>query len=329
MKIGKHLLAGLLITVFVLPVAAQDKQYDVKLQVYSQEGKAEPGAKQKRENPRREHQTGMDCEQVRGQCPETGGKAECCEKAAACPMMGKDHKMQGGKPCGEMQDCGQCDKMQGDKMQGGGQCGEMQGCPMNMKGRQEMRSMRQQGNGMPLMNSVQYREFRRRQLADFYGNRFYLGTNALALVVGMPNINAEWRRDERFGVRLSVGGSLWTWDGGGTTIGGFWFNPELRWYLGAGKGWYAGPMAKVGYIGADGERRTSIAVGATLGYMQRVSRKFAVDYNIGVGFSAVGDHNSYYYHDYGYVTPTTDWNMRFAPLKAGISLVWQTCSKSY
>lgn len=326
MKIGKLLFAGLLTVAFALPSAAQDKQYDVKLHVYSQEEqKAEAANRQKKENR-----------------PETVKKTGQSKEAAEA-----QGKMQHGKPAGKMQDCDQCDKMDGGKcemgegqcgMMGGGkcemmaegQCDKMQGRPMMGQGRQGMGPM-QQGGGMQFGNSVQYREFRRRQLADFEGKRFYLGTNALALVVGMPNINAEWRRDERMGVRLSVGGSFWSWSGEDMSVGGLWFNPEVRWYLGETKGWYAGPMAKVGYFGAYGEHRTSIAVGATLGYMQRVSRKFAVDYNVGVGFSAVGHDRSdeYYLNGVYYPDGGTEWTTRFAPLKIGISLVWQTCSKSY
>lgn len=197
---------------------------------------------------------------------------------------------------------------------------------------------------VPYMNSVQYREWRRKQWTDFEGDRFYLGTNALALVTLAPNVNMEWRRNEKFGLRLSVGGFYCPWiknDKKKNGAGGFWITPEARWYLGKDKAWYAGAMAQFGYLGncyketeyliggaGDSYERNidehymAVSVGATLGYMQRVSKKFSVDYNVGVGVSGVGHYDGYY------SDATTSWRAAFSPVKVGISFIWQTCSKA-
>lgn len=251
------------------------------------------------------------------QCPEGG----CCgkeDKKCDKPCCDKPCGKQGEKPC--CADKGACQ-------------GQMPCCPMQMQGCPRggqpygMCAMGQQGHGMRFMGKAQYREMRRKQLAGFYGDRFYLGTNLMALAVGMPNISAEWRRDESFGVRLSVGGSYMSWYDDDEAIGGFWINPEARWYLGGCKSWYAGPMARFGYIANNSnDHRLSISVGGTFGYMQRVSKKFAVDYNVGVGFSAIGDYDGYYYSPEG---ATTEWRAAFTPLKVGISFVWLTCNKPY
>ena len=411
MKIGKYILAGLLMAAVILPASAQDKQYDVKLTVYPKEEQAKvkenKKAKKEREKTLRDEyrdykkaeraelreersmerigpadptpikaaQSGTPYTSVRpvessvsyvadGQKDPTEATVVVYEKEPARieSVYAEDPKqpvrpLESYDPvtptcdkgeclgeCGEGECCGkECDKpCCGDKpccekpCAGKPVCGPGPACQMTPC-------------GMPIFGcNAQYRDFKkmmRNVPCNFCGDAFYLGTNALAYLVLAPNMSMEWRRDEKRGLRLSLGGMYWPWtgndNGNDENTYGFWVTPEYRFYLGQKKAWYAGPMAQFGYLGRCydqytyygggssriSERYMAISAGGSFGYMQKVKRNFAIDYNVSVGVSAVGHYDEANIDYYGNSGAETKWNAAFTPTNIGISLVWQTCSK--
>lgn len=265
-----------------------------------------------------------------------------CEKACAegCACCGEKCGKACDKPCCEKK----CEKGCAEKTceKGGNACPE--GKPMACK-----MGMGHHGHHGPMPvfhNNAQYRDYRKMlkkaciaESIKGESDRFYVGTNALADLMLAPNAQFEWRRDEKMGLRLTVGGFYMPWlsnDCDSNGAGGFWVTPEIRWYLGAKKAWYAGAMAQFGYLcnsyedatysmyAYPAETRTvkekamAISAGGTFGYMQRINRSFGIDYNVGVGISAIGYDNGY---------DSTKWNAAFSFTQVGISLLWQVCGK--
>ncbi len=398
MKIGKYILAGLLMAAVILPASAQDKQYDVKLTVYPKEEQAKvkenkKAQKEKEQTLRDEYREYKKAEReakaierigpadpvkiepaqsgkpyvstrpVEADAPAVGeGKdpaaadavvypydpvkiepayaskpkqpvrpvesydpvaAPCCDKGECCGKCDKGECVgECGKPC-----CGDkaCDKPCGKEGRGKPAFGHGPTCAMTPC-------------GMPVFGcNAQYRDFKRmmNKPCEFYGSAFYVGTNALAYLLLAPNVSIEARRDERVGFRLSLGGFYWPWtdnDNNENTFG-FWVTPEMRFYLGQKKAWYAGPMVQFSYLGRtydsynyNGDSRANehymaVSAGGSFGYMQRIKRNFAIDYNVSAGVSAVGHYDGYY------SGATTDWKPGFSLTNIGVSLVWQTCNK--
>lgn len=280
--------------------------------------------------------------------PVVAPAAPECEKKCDKPCE-KDCKACCGDNCKAC--CGEnCKACCGEKMCAKAQECDMRPCPMEGKPMGKMCAMYPPAFAAPLFYSnAQYRDYKRMLRAQavqntvrgFEGDRFYVGTNALADLVLAPNFQFEWRRDEKMGVRLTVGGFYWPWlgDNKGDSSnggGGFWITPEIRWYLGAKRAWYAGAMAQLGYACNSyedytmysyypastetiEEKNLMISAGGTFGYMQRINRNFGIDYNVGVGFSAIGQKST---HSQG-----TGWYGAFSFTQVGVSLVWGVCNK--
>lgn len=403
MKIGKYILAALLMAAVVVPVSAQDKEYDVKLTVYPKKEVAKEIKNEKqrkgrtlrddyresRKSKRGEHRNEAAIRRTAGvehpsiepaQAGRPYGPARpevvtdaCCDEGReglsqaqevvrergpvriepthvarpAAPVRpqesyepvagkckdacgkecgaGKKCDGQGGKPCCGEQEC----------------CGQMDGCGSGMRHGQAPAFRGAAMSGlMPVFGSnAQYRDFKRMMrtdCVDFVGDRFYLGTNVLAYLILAPNVSMEWRRDEKCGLRLELGGFFGPsfFDDGDTNhFGGFWVTPEYRFYLGERRSWYAGPMAQFGYIGRNfsdnyynnssntGSRHEylmAISAGGSFGYMHRLRPNFALDYNLKVGVSALGYNDGY---------SSTSWKPAVSATNIGISLVWKACSK--
>ncbi len=401
MKIGKYILAGLLMAAVILPASAQDKQYDVKLTVYPKEDQAKvkeskKAQKEREKNLRDEYREYKKAEReaksieraappaepvkieaaqsgkpyvstrpVEGEAPAVGeGKNPADANAVVYPY--EPVKIESAYPekpkqpvrpmesydpvaapaCDKGECCGKCEKGECTGECGKPCCGD-KACDKPGKGHGKPAmgpTCQMTPCGMPIFGcNAQYRDFKKMMRAnmppcEFYGSAFYVGTNALAYLILAPNANIEWRRDEKLGLRLSVGGFYWPWtdnDNNENTYG-FWVTPEVRFYLGKKKAWYAGPMVQYSYLGRCydsyyyygggspdrvNEHYMAISAGGTFGYMQKIKRNFAIDYNIGMGVSAVGHYDGYY------AGATTDWKPGFSLTNIGISLVWQTCKK--
>ncbi len=354
MKIWKYTLAALLMSAVVLPLSAQDKQYDVKLTVYPKESQVDQKTRKKEEkrrekNFRDEYRDERKVEKSARQAERLNfepvgiervqsdtsvvpvSPKESCDPAA-CPSCGKPECGGCGKDCGKW-----CDKPC---------CAEKRCDAPHYAGYGQMPC------GMPIFGcNAQYRDFKKmmhgRAVEDFYGSAFYVGTNLLADVLLAPNVSLEFRRDERIAFRLNMGGFYWPWVGDSDNnydnsgIGGFWVTPEVRWYIGENRSWYAGVMAQYAwaqkverneYCLADSgypdpcftdtykERRMAVSLGGSFGYMQRIKSNFAIDYNLSAGVSAVayGDN----------IAPAgLDWKCAFSVTNIGVSLVWKACSK--
>jgi hypothetical protein len=398
MKIGKLCLVALFIVAVILPSAAQDRQYDVKLTVYQKEDvQAQKQEKQKKEKPAKElkqkapkaektvaaepAKTENAREVQLGVSPTSGAIAKvtyveegvdkahpkgvelrgdptkietqtacdkpcevadktCPDKSKACCGEKKCDKCAAGKPCEKGKAC--CGEKKCDKCAAGESCEK--GKPTC-----KMPKMAPCAAAPVFYNSAQYRDYKRmlvtKAVNKIEGSRYYIGTNALADLVLAPNVQAEWRKDEKLGVRLTVGGFYNPCLNGENGAGGWWITPEVRWYLGAKKAWYAGAMMQVYQacntpgkdevivnandgstttIPAVKDKTTAISMGGTFGYMQRIKPNFGIDYNVGVGVSAIGHPKA--------GNPTinkTSWRAAFSFTQVGVSLVWGVgCKKS-
>ena len=125
---------------------------------------------------------------------------------------------------------------------------------------------------------------------------FAVRTNVLYDAMLLPTLGVEWRVSSDWGVKLD--GSFAHWSGGEGKVQKVWLlNPEVRRYLLRNKRFY------VGVSGSDGEyniykyplgglfsKNTGYqgslwSAGLTVGYQLYLSRRFSVDFNLGLGYT--------------------------------------------
>ena len=163
--------------------------------------------------------------------------------------------------------------------------------------------------------------------------RFAVRTNLLYDAFLLPTLGIEWRVNRNVGIKLD--GSLSWWSGADGKVQKMWLlNPEVRWYMGGAKRFYAGLSANYGeynlykymlggFLSDDaGYQGRLWSAGLTAGYQLFLSRRFSIDINIGLGYTR-SDYDSFTLTDgvrvYKHRDKTKDF---WGPTQAGISLVW-------
>lgn len=177
--------------------------------------------------------------------------------------------------------------------------------------------------------------------------RFAVRTNALYDAVLLPTVGVEWRVNRDWSVKLD--GSLSRWGGKHGKVQKIWLlNPEVRWYLLRDKRFYVGVSGNYGeynlykyalgglFSKDTGYQGSLWSAGAVVGYQLRLSRRFSVDFNLGLGYTRSeydsftldkteiripGNNFPEIRHDRVYKERDKTRNC-WGPTQAGISLVW-------
>lgn len=164
---------------------------------------------------------------------------------------------------------------------------------------------------------------------------FALRTNLLYDAFLLPAIGLEWRVNSSMGIKLD--GSFSRWGGKQGKVQKAWLlNPEIRWYIGSRKRFYAGASGNYGEyniykypIGNLLSKDTGYQghiwnAGLTVGYQLLLSRSISLDFNLGLGYLC-SDYDSFdltngrrIYQERSKTKKT------WGPTQAGISFVWTT-----
>lgn len=162
---------------------------------------------------------------------------------------------------------------------------------------------------------------------------FALRTNLLYDAFLLPTLGVEWRVNRNWGIKLD--GSLSWWGSSSDKVQKVWLlNPEVRWYLLRNKRLYVGASGSYGeyniykhplgrlFSKDTGYQGTLWSAGVTVGYQLCLSRKFSVDFNLGLGYTR-SKYDSFGMTDGVRVSKERDKTKNFfGPTQAGISLVW-------
>jgi len=132
-------------------------------------------------------------------------------------------------------------------------------------------------------------------------NSFLLRANLIQWVTLTPDLGVEYRYKETYAVLLSgsTTAGLVTF-GSGLRWGMTKYNPEVRYYIGAAKQWYAGVGYQRGtvnfYNPANniGRQADFFAAGLTGGYMLPLGERWSLDFNIGLGYAWFDNYQRYY-----------------------------------
>lgn len=163
---------------------------------------------------------------------------------------------------------------------------------------------------------------------------FAVRTNVLYDALLLPTLGVEWRINRNVGVKLD--GSLSWWSGSEGKVQKVWLlNPEVRWYLLRDKRFYAGVAGDYGQyniykyvlgriVSKDtGYQGTMWSAGVTVGYQLPLSRRFAVDFNLGLGYTKL-HYDTFNMIEGVRVNKDRDQSRNFwGPTQAGISLIWK------
>jgi Periplasmic protein TonB, links inner and outer membranes len=158
-------------------------------------------------------------------------------------------------------------------------------------------------------------------------------TNLLYDAFLLPTLGIEWRINRNVGIKLD--GSLAWWGGNTGKVQKMWFvSPEVRWYLTQKKQLYVGVGGNYGeyntygyllgklYSDNTGYQGTLWGAGLTVGYQLPLSRSFALDFNLGLGYT------SFEYDSFNITNETRVYKDKnkskdfWGPTQAGISLIW-------
>lgn len=124
---------------------------------------------------------------------------------------------------------------------------------------------------------------------------FAVRTNLLYDALLLPTLGVEWRVSSDWGVKLD--GSFAHWSGDGDKVQKIWLlNPEVRRYLLRNKRFYVGLSGGYGeyniykyplgglFSKDTGYQGSLWSAGLTVGYQLYLSRRFSVDFNLGLGY---------------------------------------------
>lgn len=164
---------------------------------------------------------------------------------------------------------------------------------------------------------------------------FALRTSFLFDILLIPTVGAEWRMNSDYGLKLDAGFSAWG-SNTGSSVQKVWFmRPEVRRYMTKKRNLYVGASTNVGnyniYKGMLGSIFSDdtgydgkfFNVGLCAGYQWHLSRKIALDFNLGMGY------NRFEYDSFNLIDRTRIYkekdkvNEFFGPTQICISLVWK------
>lgn len=162
---------------------------------------------------------------------------------------------------------------------------------------------------------------------------FAVRTNLLYDAFLLPTLGIEWRVSDRWGVK--VDGSRSWWGNKTDKVQKVWIiSPEVRYYMGDVRRWYAGVAGNFGeyniykgmlgnLISKDtGYQGSFWNAGISGGYQLPLSKAFMVDFNLGLGYSRFS-YDSFEMVDRVRVYKDKNRTRNFfGPTQIGVNLIW-------
>lgn len=141
-----------------------------------------------------------------------------------------------------------------------------------------------------------------------------------------PGLGVEWRIDRTWSVAVGGAWTSWSWDDKNRRYALWEISPEVRHYIGKEKNGYVGAMFKAGEfnykLSATGKQGDLLGGGITGGYLLRLNRSLAMDFNLGIG-CIHADYEKYTVIDGVRVRQGKETKNYWGVNHAGITLVWQ------
>lgn len=153
----------------------------------------------------------------------------------------------------------------------------------------------------------------------------YLRANLLRWATLTPDLGIEWRIADRWGVMVNSSYTSWGWNDKERRYALWEVTPEVRYYIGEKRNWYAGAMFKAGSFNykfsETGKQGDIIGGGITGGYLLKFNKRLCMDFGIGIG-CIHAKYDRYIVIDDLRVRQGKDSSNWFGPVSAGITLVW-------
>lgn len=154
---------------------------------------------------------------------------------------------------------------------------------------------------------------------------FSLRANLLRWVTLTPDLGVEWRIAPGVGVLVQGSWTSWTWREKERRYALWEVVPEVRWYPGESRRWYAGAMFKAGAFNykfsGTGRQGDLVGGGVTGGCQLRLNGALCLDFGLGLGYLNV-DTERYEVIDGVRVRRGTETKSWWGPVHAGVTLVW-------
>lgn len=152
-----------------------------------------------------------------------------------------------------------------------------------------------------------------------------LRTNPLRWATLTPDVGLEWRINGSWGIMLNGSWTSWSWNGKERRYALWEVMPEVRYYIDKEKLGYVGVMYKTGQfnykLSATGRQGDLLGGGITGGYVVKLNKALALDFNIGLGYLNA-DYDHYEVIDGVRVRRGSKKKNWWGPIHAGITLMW-------
>lgn len=152
-----------------------------------------------------------------------------------------------------------------------------------------------------------------------------LRANLLRWATLTPDLGFEWRINGSWGIMVNGSWTSWSWNEKDRRYALWEVSPEVRYYIGKEKRGYVGAMFKAGQFNykfsATGRQGDLMGGGITGGYVLKLNRALALDFNIGLGYLNA-DHDKYEVIDGVRVRRGTESKNWWGPVNAGVTLMW-------
>lgn len=163
---------------------------------------------------------------------------------------------------------------------------------------------------------------------------FSVRTNLLYDLFLLPTLGIEWRVNPTISIKLD--GSFSCWGSKKGKVQKIWIlNPEVRWYPTSPENFYVGLAGNIGEVniykymlGSMASKDTGYqgdlwGVGIVAGYELPILRDFAIDFNLGLGYTRF-EYDSFNILEATRVYKGKDQSKNFwGPTQVGVSFVWK------
>ena len=127
-----------------------------------------------------------------------------------------------------------------------------------------------------------------------------VSTNLLHWATITPDVGVEYRFDNRYAIVFHAASTFGTWELGDMRWGVNHFNPELRYYMGSERQWYAGFGFNFGAVNwynpknNIGRQTDFYTYCLTGGYVLKLNKNLFLDFNLGIGYDQYKNWEHYY-----------------------------------
>ena len=153
-----------------------------------------------------------------------------------------------------------------------------------------------------------------------------LRANLLRWATLTSDLGIEWRISPSVGIMVNGSWTSWTWQDNARRYALWEVMPEVRWYLGEKKAWYAGAMFKAGQFNykfsGTGKQGDLLGGGIIGGYQLRLTGALSMDFSLGLGYLNA-DTEKYDVIDGVRVRGGNETKHWIGPVNAGVTLVWK------